>query len=99
MNRFCAHEYEKCKDMAAAALAYKCTEVAYMRVIYSSHSNVGRDRHELQTDLQIVPLGMLLYVLTNLLRFYVYNLTRIIISTVLPTLKERIGFESQHVLS
>lgn len=58
VNRFCAHEYERSKDMAAAALAYKCTEVAYMRVIYSSHSNAGRDRHELQTALQIVPPGM-----------------------------------------
>ncbi|KAM7521506.1 hypothetical protein LguiA_011408 [Lonicera macranthoides] len=54
---FCAHEYERSKDMAAAALAYKCTEVAYMRVIYSSHGNAGRDRHELQTALQIVPPG------------------------------------------
>ncbi|XP_052205360.1 cysteine-tryptophan domain-containing zinc finger protein 7 isoform X2 [Diospyros lotus] len=54
---FCAHEYEKCKDMATAALAYKCMEVAYMRVIYSSHSTANRDRHELQKALQIVPLG------------------------------------------
>lgn len=54
---FCAHEYEKSKDMAAAALAYKCMEVAYMRVIYSSHNNASRDRHELQTALQMVPPG------------------------------------------
>ncbi|KAL1351022.1 hypothetical protein HN51_014980 [Arachis hypogaea] len=54
---FCAHEYEKSKDMASAALAYKCMEVAYMRVIYSSHSSASRDRHELQTALQMVPLG------------------------------------------
>ncbi|PON96624.1 Spastin [Trema orientale] len=54
---FCAHEYEKSKDMAAAALAYKCTEVAYMRVIYSLHASASRDRHELQTALQVVPLG------------------------------------------
>ncbi|KAK4418167.1 hypothetical protein Salat_2229400 [Sesamum alatum] len=54
---FCAHEYEKSKDMAAAALAYKCMEVAYMRVIYSSHTNANRDRNELQTALQIVPPG------------------------------------------
>ncbi|OIV95409.1 hypothetical protein TanjilG_06278 [Lupinus angustifolius] len=54
---FCAHEYEKSKDMASAALAYKCTEVAYMRVIYSSHTSAGRDRHELQAALQMVPLG------------------------------------------
>ncbi|CAK9175951.1 unnamed protein product [Ilex paraguariensis] len=54
---FCAHEYEKSKDMAAAALAYKCMEVAYMRVIYSSHTIASRDRHELQTALQTVPPG------------------------------------------
>ncbi|GMQ01184.1 hypothetical protein CsSME_00047910 [Camellia sinensis var. sinensis] len=54
---FCAHEYEKSKDIAAAALAYKCMEVAYMRVIYYSHTNASRDRHELQTALQIVPPG------------------------------------------
>ncbi|KAL8530864.1 hypothetical protein ACS0TY_007769 [Phlomoides rotata] len=54
---FCAHEYEKAKDMAAASLAYKCVEVAYMRVVYSSHGNASRDRNELQTALQIVPPG------------------------------------------
>ncbi|KAB2016287.1 hypothetical protein ES319_D08G085900v1 [Gossypium barbadense] len=54
---FCAHEYERLKDMAAASLAYKCMEVAYMRVIYSSHGNANRDRHELQTALQMVPPG------------------------------------------
>ncbi|XP_022728316.1 uncharacterized protein LOC111283908 isoform X2 [Durio zibethinus] len=54
---FCAHEYERLKDMAAASLAYKCTEVAYMRVIYTSHANASRDRHELQTALQMVPPG------------------------------------------
>lgn len=54
---FCAHEYEKAKDMAAAALAYKCMEVAYMRVVYSSHASASRDRNELQRALQVVPLG------------------------------------------
>ncbi|XWS46703.1 hypothetical protein CRYUN_Cryun14cG0090900 [Craigia yunnanensis] len=54
---FCAHEYERLKDMAAASLAYKCTEAAYMRVIYTSHANASRDRHELQTALQMVPPG------------------------------------------
>ena len=57
VNRFCAYEYEKSKDMATAALAYKCTEVAYMRVIYSSHAGASRDRHELQTALHVVPHG------------------------------------------
>ncbi|KAK4351688.1 hypothetical protein RND71_031001 [Anisodus tanguticus] len=54
---FCGHEYEKLKDMAAAALAYKCMEVAYMRVIYSSQSDANRYRNELQTALQIFPPG------------------------------------------
>ncbi|ESW35075.1 hypothetical protein PHAVU_001G204500 [Phaseolus vulgaris] len=54
---FCAHEYEKSKDMASAALAYKCMEVAYMRVVYSSHTSASRDRHELHNTLQMIPLG------------------------------------------
>nr|AMP82926.1 type I inositol 1,4,5-trisphosphate 5-phosphatase 12 [Catalpa bungei] len=54
---FCAHEYEKSKDMAAAALAYKCMEVAYMRVVFYSHTSASRDRNELQAALQIVPTG------------------------------------------
>ncbi|OVA15012.1 zinc finger protein [Macleaya cordata] len=54
---FVAHEYERCKEMAAAALAYKCMEVAYMRVIYFKHSSASKDRHELQTALQMVPPG------------------------------------------
>uniref|UniRef100_A0A803MPJ7 CW-type domain-containing protein n=2 Tax=Chenopodium quinoa TaxID=63459 RepID=A0A803MPJ7_CHEQI len=55
--QFCAHEFEKMKDMATAALAYKCVEVAYMRVIYNSHITASRDRHELQAALQMVPPG------------------------------------------
>ncbi|KAF8401520.1 hypothetical protein HHK36_012460 [Tetracentron sinense] len=54
---FCAHGYERRKEMAAAALAYKCMEVAYMRVIYSKNSSASIDRHELQTTLQMVPPG------------------------------------------
>nr|KJB47074.1 hypothetical protein B456_008G009600 [Gossypium raimondii] len=54
---FCAHEYERLKDMAAASLAYKCMEVAYMRVIYSCHANASRDRLELQTALQTAHPG------------------------------------------
>ncbi|KAG6700169.1 hypothetical protein I3842_08G099400 [Carya illinoinensis] len=54
---FCAHEYEKLKNTAAAALAYKCMEVAYMRIIYFSHTSASRDHHELQTALQMVPPG------------------------------------------
>lgn len=43
--------------MAAAALAYKCMEVACMRVVYCKHSSINRDRHELQATLQIAPKG------------------------------------------
>ncbi|KAF2590671.1 hypothetical protein F2Q70_00041273 [Brassica cretica] len=54
---FCAQEYEKSKDTGAAALAYKCMEAAYMRVVNSSYISVNRYRHELQTSLQMVPPG------------------------------------------
>ncbi|XVF66250.1 hypothetical protein PTKIN_Ptkin10aG0020300 [Pterospermum kingtungense] len=53
----CAQEYERRREMAAAALAYKCMEVAYMRVVYCKHSTSSRDRNELQATLQIVPRG------------------------------------------
>ncbi|XP_056859255.1 cysteine-tryptophan domain-containing zinc finger protein 7 isoform X1 [Raphanus sativus] len=54
---FCAHEYEKNKDMGAAALAYKCMEVAYLRITYSSHGNINRYRSELQAVMQEIPSG------------------------------------------
>ncbi|KAG7591006.1 hypothetical protein ISN45_Aa01g000810 [Arabidopsis thaliana x Arabidopsis arenosa] len=54
---FCAHEYEKNKDMGAAALAYKCMEVAYLRITYTSHGNIRRCRYELQAALQVIPSG------------------------------------------
>ncbi|KAK9288449.1 hypothetical protein L1049_016906 [Liquidambar formosana] len=54
---FCAHEYESHRDMAAAALAYKCIEVAYMRIVYYKHFTTNRDRHELQATLQTVLQG------------------------------------------
>ncbi|KAI4319424.1 hypothetical protein MLD38_033022 [Melastoma candidum] len=50
---YCAHEYEKCKDMASAALAYKCMEVAYMKVVYSSSNTAGRERVDLQKAFKI----------------------------------------------
>ncbi|KAA8527472.1 hypothetical protein F0562_034813 [Nyssa sinensis] len=53
----CAREYEKRKEMAAAALAYKCMEVAYMRIVYCKHSITNRDRHDLQASLQMVSQG------------------------------------------
>ncbi|KAL7589017.1 hypothetical protein Lser_V15G37685 [Lactuca serriola] len=54
---YVAHEYEKSKEMAAAALAYKLAEVAYLKVVYSSHTNACKDRQELQSSLQIGPTG------------------------------------------
>ncbi|KAL4642890.1 hypothetical protein ACB092_02G052500 [Castanea dentata] len=53
----CAHEYESRQEMAAAALSFKCLEVAYMRVVYCKHSSTNRDRHELQATSQVVPQG------------------------------------------
>ncbi|XP_028751562.1 uncharacterized protein LOC114711340 [Neltuma alba] len=53
----CADEYERHHEIAAAALAHKCMEVAYMRVAYSKHSSINRDRNELQSTLQPAPQG------------------------------------------
>ncbi|XP_061349135.1 cysteine-tryptophan domain-containing zinc finger protein 7-like [Gastrolobium bilobum] len=53
----CAHKYERSQEMAAAALAYKCMEVVYMRMVYCKHSSIDKDRHELQSILQMVSQG------------------------------------------
>ncbi|ONK55163.1 uncharacterized protein A4U43_UnF6900 [Asparagus officinalis] len=55
--KYCAHEYERCKEMAAAALAYKCVEVAYMKVAYYRTPGASKDRHELSTAFQTVVPG------------------------------------------
>ncbi|GMH13160.1 hypothetical protein Nepgr_015001 [Nepenthes gracilis] len=52
---YCAREFERCNDMTSAALAYKCMEVAYMRVVYSNDFAASRDRLELQTTLRATP--------------------------------------------
>lgn len=49
---YCAFEYERHKEMAAAALAYKCAEVAFMKVAYYRHLGASKDRHDLQAALQ-----------------------------------------------
>ncbi|XP_043719711.1 cysteine-tryptophan domain-containing zinc finger protein 7-like isoform X2 [Telopea speciosissima] len=54
---FCAREYERAKEMAAAAMAYKCIEVAHMKVIYSKHFTASKDQIELQNALKVVPPG------------------------------------------
>ncbi|XP_020573093.1 uncharacterized protein LOC110019668 [Phalaenopsis equestris] len=56
---FCAHEYENLKEMAAAALAYKCAEVAYMKVAYFKHPSASKDRHELQAALDAALPGII----------------------------------------
>ncbi|KAK4283533.1 hypothetical protein QN277_000474 [Acacia crassicarpa] len=53
----CAHEYQRHQEMAAAALAYKCMEVACMRLVYCKHSSADRMLHELQSTLNSVPQG------------------------------------------
>ncbi|CAL0309629.1 unnamed protein product [Lupinus luteus] len=50
----CAHEYERCQEMAVATLAYKCMEVAYMRVVYCKDYSTIRDWPELQSTLKMV---------------------------------------------
>lgn len=55
--RYCALEYERCNDMASAALAYKCMEVAYMRVVYCNDLSANRDRQELQMAVRAAPQG------------------------------------------
>ncbi|KNA12347.1 hypothetical protein SOVF_126770 isoform B [Spinacia oleracea] len=52
---YCALEYERCNDMASAALAYKCMEVAYMRVVYCNDLSANRDRQELQMAVRAAP--------------------------------------------
>ncbi|XP_058075849.1 uncharacterized protein LOC131224358 isoform X2 [Magnolia sinica] len=53
----CAISFESNGETAAAALAYKCVEVAYMRVIFSICSHIRRDSCELQASLHGHPFG------------------------------------------
>ncbi|XP_051213779.1 cysteine-tryptophan domain-containing zinc finger protein 7 [Lolium perenne] len=52
---FVAHEYERCKKMAAAALAYKCVEVAYLKAAYYKYPIASKDRQVLQAVVQTTP--------------------------------------------
>ncbi|KAG0495708.1 hypothetical protein HPP92_000399 [Vanilla planifolia] len=54
---FCAHDYERLKKMAAAALAYKCAEVAYFKVAYYKNGSASKDRVELQGALDAAVPG------------------------------------------
>ncbi|XP_060197841.1 cysteine-tryptophan domain-containing zinc finger protein 7-like isoform X1 [Lycium barbarum] len=53
----CALEYEKRGEAATAALAYKCMEVAYMRVVYCKNMSSSRIWHDLQASLQVPHQG------------------------------------------
>lgn len=53
---FCAHEFERLKKMANAALAYKCVEVAYMKAAFFRSPGVIKDRHALHAaSLMVAP--------------------------------------------
>eukprot|EP01018_Ginkgo_biloba_P006915 Gb_31926 [translate_table: standard] len=54
---YCAIVYERNKELAAAALAYKCMGVAHMRVVVAKNVSISRDRHDLQAAAQMIPLG------------------------------------------
>ena len=43
--------------MASAALAYKCLEVTFMRMIYVNHFIASSDQNVLQKTLQMVSPG------------------------------------------
>ncbi|XP_047980733.1 cysteine-tryptophan domain-containing zinc finger protein 7-like isoform X2 [Salvia hispanica] len=53
----CASEYEKGHELAFAALAYKCMEVAYLKVVYCKSSSASRFCQDLQSSLQMIPQG------------------------------------------
>ncbi|KAL5197040.1 hypothetical protein ABZP36_000552 [Zizania latifolia] len=52
---FVGHAYEKSNKMAAAALAYKCVEVAYLKAAYYKYPTASKDRQMLQTIVQTPP--------------------------------------------
>lgn len=56
-HRSCAHQYETNKEMSAAALAYKCMEVACMRVVYCRSLSLSGEWNELQKMVQMTPQG------------------------------------------
>ncbi|XP_022959124.1 uncharacterized protein LOC111460215 isoform X1 [Cucurbita moschata] len=53
----CALEYERRQEMAAAALAFKCIEVAYLRIVYHRHSSVDGDRLEMHSLFRTIVQG------------------------------------------
>jgi len=59
--RSCAHQYETSQEMAAATLAYKCTEVACMRLVYGRSLGLSGEWNELQKMVQMTPQGTIVY--------------------------------------
>ncbi|EFH44449.1 zinc ion binding protein [Arabidopsis lyrata subsp. lyrata] len=57
LSESCAHQYETSQEMAAAALAYKCTEVACMRLVYGRSLGLSGEWNELQKMVQMTPQG------------------------------------------
>lgn len=55
--RYCSSRYERSKDFAAAALAYKCTGLALMRVVKIKSMSISKDRAEIQSVQHQVPPG------------------------------------------
>lgn len=50
-----AREFDKCNEVAFAAMAYKCKEVAYMRVVYSNSVTASRYQQDLQNAIKPTP--------------------------------------------
>ncbi|KAL1220551.1 Cysteine-tryptophan domain-containing zinc finger protein 3 [Cardamine amara subsp. amara] len=57
LSESCAHQYETSQEMAAAALAFKCTEVACMRVVYGRSLALSGELKELQKMVHMTPQG------------------------------------------
>ena len=57
--RLCAEDYEKYDEMALAALAYKCMEVAFMKVVFLKHSAASKDQQDLKRFLGLITSGKL----------------------------------------
>ncbi|KAL9817644.1 putative transcription factor & chromatin remodeling CW-Zn family [Arabidopsis thaliana] len=57
LSESCAHQYETSQEMAAATLAYKCTEVACMRLVYGRSLGLSGEWNELQKMVQMTPQG------------------------------------------
>ncbi|XP_076891541.1 cysteine-tryptophan domain-containing zinc finger protein 7-like [Bidens hawaiensis] len=54
LSKMCGQEYEKQKDMVASALAYKCMEIACMRIVYCKNLLT---RQDLQTSMHMTTQG------------------------------------------